>query len=108
MPTLLDTLETPAVTTRQFGAELQASMAAVRLQLKWFGTSRSVANSQKHLAADMFDAESKFVTMDSTFRSTMTCFVLCRKSLRRRNSVRSVKLSRSEPRAIMCTSMPAT
>ena len=37
MPTLLDTLETPAETTRQFGEELQASMAAIQLQIRWFG-----------------------------------------------------------------------
>ena len=61
MSTLLDTYEMP--TTRSFGEELQISMAAIRLQIHWFGVRRSVAVSQKHLAADMFDAESKFVTM---------------------------------------------
>jgi len=63
MTTLLDTYETPATQARSFGVELQASMAAVRLQVKWFGTRRSVTASQKDHAADMFEAASDFVSM---------------------------------------------
>jgi len=63
MTTLLDTYTQPTETTRQFGAELQASMAAVRLQVKWFGTRHSVSTSQKDHAADMFEAASDFVSM---------------------------------------------
>ncbi len=70
MSTLLDTLEPPETATRSFGEELQASMATVRLQLRWFGVRRSVTASQKHRAADMFDAESKFVSMGKKLLDT--------------------------------------
>jgi len=70
MPTLLDAYEAPAETTRSFGEELQASMAAIRLQVRWFGTRRSVTASQKHRAADVFDAESKFVSMGKKLLDT--------------------------------------
>ena len=70
MSTLLDTYETPTTPARSFGEELQASMAAVRLQMKWFGTRRSVAASQKYQAADMFDAESNFVSMGKKLLDT--------------------------------------
>ncbi len=68
MSTLL--FEPPTTTTRSFGEELQASMATVRLQVKWFGTRRSVTASQKHRAAGMFDAESKFVSMGKKLLDT--------------------------------------
>ncbi len=68
MSTLL--FEPPTETTRSFGEELQASMATVRLQVKWFGTRRSVTASQKHRAADVFDAESKFVSMGKKLLDT--------------------------------------
>ena len=70
MPTLLETYETPTGTARSFGEELQASMAAVRLQIKWFGTRRSVAASQKHQAAEVFDAESRYVSMGKKLLDT--------------------------------------
>ncbi len=70
MSTLLKTLEPPETATRSFGEELQAAMAAVRVQLKWFGTRRSVTASQKHRAADVFDAESKFVSMGKKLLDT--------------------------------------
>ncbi len=68
MSTLL--FEPPTSTTRSFGEELQASMATVRVQMKWFGVRRSVTASQKHRAADMFDAESKFVSMGKKLLDT--------------------------------------
>ncbi len=57
------TLETPTNMAYSFGAELQASMAAVRLQIRWFGVSRSAAMSQKFQVANMFDAETKFLSL---------------------------------------------
>ena len=61
MATLL--FETPMTETRSFAEELQASTAAIRLQVKWLGTRRSVTASQRHRAADVFDAQTQFVTM---------------------------------------------
>jgi len=69
MTTLLDVYEVPA-TTRSFGDELQASMAAIRLQIRWFGVRRSVAATQKSEVANMFEAESKFVSMGKKLLDT--------------------------------------
>jgi hypothetical protein len=60
---LLDAESPPEMSVRSFGEVLQASMSAVRLTVQWFGTRRSVTASQKHQAAETFDAESKFVSM---------------------------------------------
>ena len=71
MSTLLDTLEPSETTTiRSFGEQLQADMAAVRLQLRWFGTRKSVSASQKREAAETFDAETKFVSMGKKLLDT--------------------------------------
>lgn len=59
MSTLLDT----ETSTYSFGAELQTSMAAVRLQIRWFGVSRSAATRQKFEVADIFNAESRFLSL---------------------------------------------
>ena len=69
MSTLLDALE-PETQTRSFGEQLQADMAAVRLQLRWFGTRKSVSASQKREAAETFDAETKFVSMGKKLLDT--------------------------------------
>lgn len=59
--TLLDLPGT--VSVRSFGEELQASMAAVRLSIKWLGNHKKVADDLKIEAAENFDAESKSVSM---------------------------------------------
>lgn len=61
--TLLDVESPTEASASEFGEMLQASMSAVRLSIHWFGTRRSVTTSQKHQAAETFDAESKFVSM---------------------------------------------
>ena len=38
-------------------------MAAIRLQIRWFGVNKGVASTQKYEVADMFEAESKFVSL---------------------------------------------
>ena len=43
--------------------ELRASMAAVRISIKWFGTRKSVSNHQKTEAARPFNAEGKFLSV---------------------------------------------
>lgn len=61
MSTLLEnTLNIDAST---HGDELRSTMAAVRVSLKWFGTRKSVSNTQKTEAARPFNAEGKFLSV---------------------------------------------
>lgn len=72
MTTTLTLLDTSEVATSQsmFAEELQSNMSAVRLAIHWFGTRRSVSASQKNRAAETFDAESNFVSMDKKLIDT--------------------------------------
>ena len=64
MSTLLDyDLNLTNENNNTHGDELRATMAAVRVSMKWFGTRKSVSSLQKSEAARPFNAEGKFLSV---------------------------------------------